>query len=160
MSTCEGAKPVSNAPAPEPSSAAAESPKPAAPRYSSTAPPPARKPFAYQAAAYAFWAPLVAIGLGFCISAALNRPGAVSAQTLRNISIALWCLDIFIILTALALGIFALLAIRRLGKGELLFRGGLGVLFSSLLAASIGWRYFHPPPTPRERLVGQWVTLA
>ncbi len=149
---------MTDVPPPQPSPVP-ESPRPAAPRYSNTAAPMGRRPFAYQAVAYAFWAPLVAIALGFCVSVALNRPGAITAETLRYVSNAIWIVDGVIIVSALVLGIFALISMRKLGKRELLIRGSLGVVFAAVLGGSMGWRYLHPPPTPADRLVGKWVTM-
>lgn len=116
-----------------------------------------KKPFAYQAARFSFWAPIAALVLGWLVSAMLRdaatAPGGMQASaTLVLVTV------VALNLAAVVLGVVALVAMRRLGRTGLLWRAGGGVVMGLLILVSLGSiaRRVTSDLQLRRALVGEW----
>jgi hypothetical protein len=149
------------------SPAAGEPPPAATPRrkkYSDGFTPKPKLPFAHQAAAIAFWAPLAGIAL-WLLSLFLQSSAQKSGDLKMQADIAFYLFGTEVILMGLALlmGGIALYAIRKHGKKGLLVRPLVGVAIALLFFGYVGFAlYTLKTELPRRlaqleaKLAGDW----
>jgi hypothetical protein len=148
----------------EPVSPAAGEPGPRRKKYSDGHTPKTKQPFAYQAAAIAFWAPVGALLLWilsrFIIASAQN---AGDAKLQADLAFYILGAEIILMVLGLVMGVVALFSIRKLGKKGLFVRPLVGVVIAAVSLSYIGYFFYALKNEPARRLallksklVGDW----
>jgi len=121
-----------------------------------------RKPFAYQAAKFALWAPVTVFFIGLVFRGAMENAQESGDQgTLKAIGWIMISLGITLELTAAGLAIYALAAVRRLGAKGLLVRSIIGLALALIFLVSMTSLWMTPQITHlRRTLVGNWKANA
>lgn len=91
--------------------------------------PPAKKPFAFQAAQASLLAPAIAFGIGIIVNV------GIGGQSTPLVGIITGSLSILLIVTGFILGIVALASVPRYGKKGIWGRGVAGVCINGILIA-------------------------
>ncbi|MCL2646158.1 MAG: hypothetical protein FWD61_04025 [Phycisphaerales bacterium] len=115
------------------------------------------KGFVYQAAQYSIAAPVVALGLGLCLTGALKESGDAGIEWSARMALAV--LNMAIITSGLIMGLVALAAVPKRGAKGLLVRGIVGVVLSGGILALVLWTILGGMslgPAMAKRLVGNW----
>jgi hypothetical protein len=94
--------------------------------------PPAKKPFAFQAAQASVLAPLISIGIGIIVNVGLGN------QTTPMATIIIGSLCTLLIASGFILGISALFGVRRYGRKGILGRAIVGIVINGLLLIFMG----------------------
>jgi hypothetical protein len=96
-----------------------------------------KKPFAYQAAAFSFWAPIASVGLG-CVVSGMFPDASTAPGGMRASAAVVLATVVLLNVAAVVLGAMALLAMRRLGRQGLLWRSLGGVVMAVVVLVSLG----------------------
>jgi hypothetical protein len=123
-------------------------------------PAPTKKPFAYQAAQVALWAPLIALFIGIGANSALRNTSGASSDSMTRIAwIIVGGFNLLLLLLGLVMGIVALVGASRHKFKGIVGRAVAGIVISVLFlgaAASLPFVMRGANNRAAARLVGQW----
>ena len=117
-----------------------------------------KKAFAYQAAQFAFWGPIVGLGLGCGLNVVFAKPEYADRPEIRYAWLALAGINLMVGLGAVVLGIIAMTAIRKLGTKFILWRSIIGICLGLLILGAFAYflTALESPGGVARRLVGEW----